>query len=94
MINKARIVAKCPDCQSNISLPPKPELWMRITCPECGTQLEIVDDDPWELDYAEDFDEDELDDDVETSIENELEEEDFDDELYEDEEGEEEPPWK
>jgi lysine biosynthesis protein LysW len=63
MVNKARIVAKCPDCQSNINLPPKPELWMRITCPECGTQLEIVDDNPWELDYTEDTDGDLADDD-------------------------------
>ncbi|MCC7451635.1 MAG: hypothetical protein IT324_29780 [Anaerolineae bacterium] len=53
MVNKARLVATCPDCQSQISLPPDPETWMRITCPECGTQLEIVSDDPWELDYAE-----------------------------------------
>ena len=90
MINKTRIVAKCPDCQSDINLPPKPELWMRITCPECGTQLEIVDEDPWELDYAEDFDEDELD----SDFENELEEDDFEVALHEDEEGEEEPPWK
>jgi lysine biosynthesis protein LysW len=60
MVNKARIVANCPDCQSTISLPPEPELWMRITCPECGTQLEIVGDNPWELDYAEDFEDDEL----------------------------------
>jgi lysine biosynthesis protein LysW len=92
MINKARIVAKCPDCQSDISLPPKPELWMRITCPECGTQLEIVDDDPWELDYAEDFDEDEL----EQDFEDELEEQDFEEVFYDDEEDEEDedPPWQ
>jgi lysine biosynthesis protein LysW len=50
--------AECPDCQSSITLPPSSELWMRITCPECGTQLEIVDDNPWELDYAEDIDDD------------------------------------
>ncbi len=73
MVNKARIVANCPDCQSSINLPPKPELWMRITCPECGTQLEIVDDNPWELDYAEDFGDDEL-----ANFEDE-EEEEFDD---------------
>jgi lysine biosynthesis protein LysW len=89
MVNKARIVAKCPDCQSSINLPPQPELWMRVTCPECGTQLEIVDDDPWELDYAEDFEEEDLDDDFEDldeddDIDNELEE--FDDE--------EDEPWR
>jgi transcription initiation factor IIE alpha subunit len=32
---------------------------MRVNCPECGTQLEIVDDDPWQLDYAEDLEEEE-----------------------------------
>jgi lysine biosynthesis protein LysW len=59
MQNNSRAVAVCPDCQSTINLPPNPELWMRITCPECGTQLEIVDDSPWELDYTEDMDDDE-----------------------------------
>ena len=59
MVDKAHHVAVCPDCQSSIVLPPSPELWMRVTCPECGTQLEIVDDNPWELDYAEDSDGDE-----------------------------------
>ncbi len=90
MVNKARIVAKCPDCQSSINLPPKPELWMRVTCPECGTQLEIVDDDPWELDYAEDFDEEEFED----FDDEDLEDEDFDDDLeeFDDEEGDE--PWR
>jgi lysine biosynthesis protein LysW len=58
MVKNTRAVANCPDCQSSITLPPAPELWMRITCPECGTQLEIVDDNPWELDYAEDIDDD------------------------------------
>jgi lysine biosynthesis protein LysW len=75
MVNKARIVAKCPDYQSSINLPPKPELWMRVTCPECGTQLEIVDDDPWELDYAEDFDEEEFEDEFEDELDDEFEEE-------------------
>lgn len=59
MQKNSRAIAVCPDCQSNINLPPTSELWMRITCPECGTQLEIVDDSPWELDYAEDTDDDE-----------------------------------
>ncbi len=52
MVNKARIVATCPDCQSTINLPPKPELWMRVTCPECGTQLEIVEEDPSIIDFG------------------------------------------
>jgi lysine biosynthesis protein LysW len=76
MLNKSQIVAKCPDCQSDINLPATPELWMRITCSECGTQLEIVDEDPWELDYAEDFDEDEL----EGDFEDELDDDDFEEE--------------
>jgi hypothetical protein len=58
MLNKSSASAFCPDCQSNIMLPPKPEMWMRITCPECGTQLEIVDDNPWELDYTDDIEDD------------------------------------
>ncbi|MEP7285156.1 MAG: hypothetical protein ABI947_05240 [Chloroflexota bacterium] len=68
MTDKTRPVAVCPDCQSNITLPPDPELWMRITCPECGTPLEIVDDSPWELDYAEDIDEEEEDNDDDDSL--------------------------
>ncbi len=55
MVNQTRPVAICPDCQSTIALPATPELWMRVTCPECGTQLEIIDDNPWELDYAEEY---------------------------------------
>jgi lysine biosynthesis protein LysW len=88
MPSKARIVAQCPDCQSNVNLPSNPELWMRLTCPECGTQLEIVDDDPWDLDYAEDFEDDELEDELE--LEEEEEDDDFEDfeELDEDQEDE------
>jgi lysine biosynthesis protein LysW len=88
MVNKARIVAKCPDCQSSINLPPKPELWMRVTCPECGTQLEIVDDDPWELDYAEDFEEEDFEEEFE-----DLDDEELDDELEEFDDDEEDEPW-
>ncbi len=44
--------AICPDCESRITLPAGSELWMRVTCPECGALLEIANDDPWELDYA------------------------------------------
>jgi lysine biosynthesis protein LysW len=88
MVNKARIVAKCPDCQSSISLPPKPELWMRVTCPECGTQLEIVDDDPWELDYAEDFDEEEFEEEFEDELDDEFEDEEYEED--EDDGG----PWR
>jgi lysine biosynthesis protein LysW len=70
MVNQTRHVAVCPDCQSSIALPPTPELWMRVTCPECGTQLEIVDDNPWELDYAEEY---------EGEAEDETEEADYED---------------
>jgi lysine biosynthesis protein LysW len=55
----ARILVPCPDCQSKVRLPANPDLWMRVTCAECGTQLEIVDDEPWQLDFAEDLEEDE-----------------------------------
>ena len=60
MAENRQAVATCPECESNIPLPASAELWMRLTCPECGTQLEIVDDSPWELDYVDDdYDEDE-----------------------------------
>ena len=62
---------------------------MRVTCPECGTQLEIVEEDPWQLDYAEDFDEDTLDED---ELEDDLDE-DFEDEEFEDDEDEG-GPWR
>lgn len=81
MVDKTRHVAVCPDCQSSITLPPAPELWMRVTCPECGTQLEIVDDNPWELDYAEDYE-------GEEEIE-EMDYEDYDDGLDDDKDS----PW-
>jgi lysine biosynthesis protein LysW len=82
MLKGDHAVAVCPDCQSNITLPPAPELWMRITCPECGTQLEIVGDSPWELDYAEDIDDD---DDVQEDEDTDYEDfEDAEDEALDD----------
>ena len=46
------IVAPCPDCEWEIPLGTEPEEGQRTTCPKCGADLEIVDLDPPELDWA------------------------------------------
>jgi hydrogenase maturation factor HypF (carbamoyltransferase family) len=74
--------AVCPDCQSTIKLPLSPELYMRITCPECGTPLEIINDGPWEVDYADGLgpNDEMVMDELEQDYEDYEEEEFFDDE--------------
>lgn len=55
--------ANCPDCDNRITLEVKPEKGMRITCPFCGADLEVIGLDPVELDwYYSELDDDGWDD--------------------------------
>ena len=48
-------VARCAECYSRINFRKMPELGLKVTCNECGTMLEVIDLDPLELDWADDF---------------------------------------
>jgi alpha-aminoadipate carrier protein LysW len=47
----------CPDCDAVISVD-DPRVGATITCRECGTDLEIISANPFEVDYPLDYDED------------------------------------
>lgn len=57
--------AICVDCDARFKLNSTPRLGAIITCPECGTELEVIGLDPLELDWAyyDEFDDDDDDDD-------------------------------
>jgi len=54
--------ATCPVCEAELRLSKAEAVFgRRITCPECGAVLEVVEEDPLELeevlDFQDDFDE-------------------------------------
>jgi len=48
----------CPSCDAIISKE-NPQEGAMITCRECGTELEIISTDPFEVDFPLDYDYDE-----------------------------------
>ena len=60
-------VGTCPDCEAEVHISLDADKGDKVTCDECGTELEVVGLDPVELDIVEeDLDDDEfLDDDEE-----------------------------
>ena len=58
MANRQRkaTVTWCVECDSRIYFRTQPGLGQLVTCHECGTKLEVVDIDPLELYWADDFD--------------------------------------
>lgn len=54
-------MATCPSCDTNIRLRGKLQIGQMITCPECGDVLEVIQLNPFKLDWAfeEPFDEEE-----------------------------------
>ena len=52
--------AECPQCGNNVSVGAQPKMGKRVSCKECGAELEVVWLDPLELDWP--LDADELDD--------------------------------
>lgn len=53
--------AMCPECENNIFLS-SPKKAMKVSCPNCEAELEIVDLHPLELDWVSDDDDDDWDD--------------------------------
>ncbi len=72
-------MATCPECDTDIDVDEydvdKGDL---ISCPECGSSLEVTSVSPVELDVAPEEDEDELDEDESDEEDEEDEEEDWD----------------
>lgn len=66
--HKVKPRAECPDCGDMITLKTEPRIGGRMSCPFCRTELEVIDIDPLELDWAyddpgdEDWDEGDFDD--------------------------------
>jgi lysine biosynthesis protein LysW len=57
------VMAICPACEGQIDLPGRVEMGQAIQCSHCLEELEVIDIDPLELDWAydEDWDEDQED---------------------------------
>ncbi len=51
------MTANCPECDSEISLE-KPLRGEIVVCPDCGTELEVVGENPLALDLAPEEEED------------------------------------
>lgn len=77
--------AICPSCGEWVKLPDHPKIGQKITCLQCEADLEVIEVNPVELDWA--FMEDELDDEEDWDDDEDWdeEEEDWDDEDDEDE---------
>lgn len=75
--------ARCPECATNIRFDRQPVLHDLLTCPECGTELEVIKISPLKLDWAYDEDDDWYED----------EDWDDDDDNDDDEEWEDEEDW-
>jgi hypothetical protein len=57
----------CPDCDGRIVINPHAVLGMKLTCPHCDAELEVIGTDPVEIDWVYDWewDDDEEEDDDE-----------------------------
>ncbi|MBO9370437.1 MAG: hypothetical protein J7575_05025 [Chloroflexi bacterium] len=80
-------MARCPECNTILPVPPDVALYDRLYCEECGALLEIVSLNPLELEYVFDY-EDLEEEDLEWEEEEweEGEEDLFDEDLEEEEE--------
>jgi alpha-aminoadipate carrier protein LysW len=73
----------CPECDAEIEVDEfDVDKGDQLSCPDCGTNLEVVSLSPLELDIADDEDDDDLEDDDEVD-ENDEDDEDDDDDLEE-----------
>jgi lysine biosynthesis protein LysW len=79
-------MARCPECNAKLLLISDFKLWDHIFCEECGTELEVVELSPLELevvidieDYEDDFDDFEPDED---DLDWDLDDDNFEDEEW------------
>jgi DNA-directed RNA polymerase subunit RPC12/RpoP len=56
-------IVDCPDCGEDILLRGKIALGLKVVCPNCSADLEVIDVDPVELDWSYDYDYDDEEDD-------------------------------
>lgn len=68
-------VAICPSCGDDIKLPSHLKIGQKVTCPSCDADLEVIDLNPVELDWA--YDEEDWDEEWEEEWEEEEEDEDY-----------------
>ena len=54
-------MAICPACEGQVNMQGQVEMGQAVVCPHCSEELEVIDVDPLELDWAydEEWDEDE-----------------------------------
>lgn len=51
-------MARCPECNGKLVVPPDLQRWDRIFCETCNIELEVVDVNPLELEAVYDFEDD------------------------------------
>ena len=49
---------QCPECSAELDLAAGTEVGEILVCPDCGTELEVMSVDPFELDLAPEVEED------------------------------------
>lgn len=72
------VTATCVECDEEIEINDRPRRGLRVICPSCGAQLEVVSANPLELDIPFDDDDEWEEDDLEMD-DLELEDDDLDD---------------
>jgi lysine biosynthesis protein LysW len=73
-------MARCPECNSKLTLPEKIERWDHVYCESCNAELEVLSLRPLELEAVYDFEEDDLLDDLDD--EDDLDQLEWDDDDY------------
>ncbi len=73
------VTATCVECDEEIEINDRPRRGLRVICPSCGAQLEVVSANPIELDIPFDDDDEWDDDEIEMDDDIELEDSDLDD---------------
>jgi len=87
--------AYCPDCGRAIRIGGEPKVGVRLECPSCHAELEIVESHPIELDWtisSASWDDDE--DDWEEEEEEDWDDDDWDDDDWDDEDWDEDEDWE
>ena len=93
-------MARCPECNSRMSLPEGVGQWSHIFCESCGTKLEILNLNPLELETVYDDDDEDIlyeldddDDDQDWEDDVDVDEDDEEDEDDLDDDDDEEDDW-